>query len=191
MHCGPEYLLHGTDPVAHAVQHGVGDAKKIPQQFDCPLTILRGQARGDRRAQMVKFLSSSLRFSQSTKDRDRPMVLMRLSISAAKTAPDDLVVLKRRFSALVQGSSGLDQILRQKGIDTLLIVGTATNVCCESTLRDGMMMNYKCIMVSDANATHTDEEHNATLAAVAVRFGDVRTSEEVVALLNARPNASG
>jgi ureidoacrylate peracid hydrolase len=108
-----------------------------------------------------------------------------------KTAPDDLVVLKRRFSALVQGSSGLDQILRQKGIDTLLIVGTATNVCCESTLRDGMMMNYKCIMVSDANATHTDEEHNATLAAVAVRFGDVRTSEEVVALLNARPNASG
>ena len=35
-----------------------------------------------------------------------------------------LVVLKRRFSALVQGSSGLDQILRQKGIDTLLIVGT-------------------------------------------------------------------
>jgi ureidoacrylate peracid hydrolase len=105
-----------------------------------------------------------------------------------QTAPEDLVVLKRRFSALVQGSSGLDQILRQKGIDTLLIVGTATNVCCESTLRDGMMMNYKCIMVSDANATRTDEEHNATLATVAVLFGDVRSCEEVVALLNARPN---
>jgi ureidoacrylate peracid hydrolase len=54
-----------------------------------------------------------------------------------------------------------------------------------------MMMNYKCIMVSDASATHTDEEHTATLAAVVVRFGDVRTSEEVVALLNARPNALG
>ena len=105
-----------------------------------------------------------------------------------KTAPEDLVVLKRRFSALVQGSSGLDQILRHKSIDTLLIVGTATNVCCESTLRDGMMMNYKCIMVSDANATFTDEEHNATLGSVAARFGDVRTSAEVVALLNARPN---
>jgi ureidoacrylate peracid hydrolase len=101
----------------------------------------------------------------------------------------DTVVLKRRFSALVQGSSGLDQILRQKGIDTLIIVGTATNVCCESTLRDGMMMNYKCIMVADANATRTDEEHNATLATVAVIFGDVRTTEEVVALFNARPNA--
>ena len=106
-----------------------------------------------------------------------------------KTAPDDIVVLKRRFSAFVQGSSGLDQILRQRGIDTLVIVGTATNVCCESTLRDAMMMNYKCIMVSDANATRTDEEHNATLATVAVIFGDVRTTDEVVALLNARPNA--
>jgi ureidoacrylate peracid hydrolase len=108
-----------------------------------------------------------------------------------KVAADDLIVLKRRFSALVQGSSGLDQILRQNGIDTLVIVGTATNVCCESTLRDAMMMNYKCIMVSDANATRTDEEHNATLATVAVLFGDVRTSDEVVALLDARPNTSG
>jgi ureidoacrylate peracid hydrolase len=110
--------------------------------------------------------------------------------AALKMAPDDMVVFKRRFSALVQGSSGLDQILRQKGIDTLVIVGTATNVCCESTLRDGMMMNYKCIMVSDANATRTDEEHNATIATVAVIFGDVRTTDEVVALFHARPNAS-
>jgi ureidoacrylate peracid hydrolase len=109
--------------------------------------------------------------------------------ASLKTTPGDLVVLKRRFSALVQGSSGLDQIMRQKGIDTLLIVGTATNICCESTLRDGMMMNYKCIMVSDANATRTDEEHNATLAIVAVIFGDVRTTDEVVALLNAKANA--
>ena len=108
--------------------------------------------------------------------------------SGLTTAPDDLIVFKRRFSALVQGSSGLDQILRQKGIDTLIIVGTATNICCESTLRDGMMMNYKCIMVSDANATRTDEEHNATLATVAVIFGDVRATDEVLALLNARPN---
>jgi ureidoacrylate peracid hydrolase len=109
--------------------------------------------------------------------------------ASLNTNPNDVVVLKRRFSALVQGSSGLDQILRQRSIDTLIIAGTATNVCCESTLRDAMMMNYKCIMVSDANATRTDEEHNATLATVAVIFGDVRTTDEVIALLSARPNA--
>lgn len=103
--------------------------------------------------------------------------------------PDDLVIPKRRFSALVQGSSTLDTVLRQQGIDTLLIVGTATNVCCESTIRDGMMMNYKCIMVSDANACRTDEEHNATLATVAILFGDVRSTDEVIDMLATGSNA--
>lgn len=103
--------------------------------------------------------------------------------------PDDLVIPKRRFSALVQGSSTLDTVLRQQGIDTLLIVGTATNVCCESTIRDGMMMNYKCIMVSDANACRTDEEHNATLATVAILFGDVRPTDEVITMLATGSNA--
>ncbi|MEZ5817729.1 MAG: isochorismatase family cysteine hydrolase [Hyphomicrobiaceae bacterium] len=102
---------------------------------------------------------------------------------------EDLVVPKRRFSALVHGSSALDLILRQRGIDTLIIVGTATNVCCESTIRDAMMMNYKCIMVSDANAARTDEEHNATLATVAVMFGDVRSTDETIALIQAGSNA--
>ena len=103
--------------------------------------------------------------------------------------PEDLTVQKYRFSALVQGSSNLDAILRQRGIDSLVVVGTATNVCCESTVRDGMMMNYKCTMVSDANATFTDEEHNATLAGVMTRFGDVRSTAEVIALLRQMPNA--
>jgi ureidoacrylate peracid hydrolase len=103
--------------------------------------------------------------------------------SGLEVKPGDLTVLKHRFSALVQGSSNLDAILRQRGIDTMIIVGTATNVCCESTLRDGMMMNYKCIMVSDANAALSDEEHNMTLANVMVRFGDVRSTDEVIALL--------
>lgn len=109
--------------------------------------------------------------------------------SALDVQPDDLVISKRRFSALVQGSSSLDTVLRQQGIDTLLIVGTATNVCCESTIRDGMMMNYKCIMVSDANACRTDEEHNATLATVAILFGDVRSTDEVINMLATGSNA--
>src|SRR5437764_9520056 len=54
--------------------------------------------------------------------------------------PGDLRVRKYRFSALVQGASELDAILRARSVDTLIIVGTATNVCCESTARDAMML---------------------------------------------------
>src|SRR6516225_10673113 len=70
-------------------------------------------------------------------------------------AEGDLRVRKTRFSALIQGSSDLDAILRARGIDTLIVVGTATNVCCESTARDAMMLNYKVFFVSDANACRT------------------------------------
>jgi len=97
--------------------------------------------------------------------------------------PGDLTVRKTRFSALVQGASDLDAILRGRGIDTLIIVGTATNVCCESTARDAMMLNYKVFFVSDANACRTDEEHNATLAIMMIMFADVRSTDEMIALL--------
>ncbi len=97
--------------------------------------------------------------------------------------PHDLKVEKNRFSAFIQGSSDLDKLLKERGIDTVLVTGTVTNTCCESTARDAMMLNYKTVMVSDANAAATDEEHNATLANMLRIFGDVMSTDEVIARL--------
>jgi len=101
--------------------------------------------------------------------------------------PEDEVVQKYRFSAFVQGSSDLPRRLRAQGYDTVLITGTVTNVCCESSARDAMMLNFKTIMVSDANAARTDAEHNATLATFYAIFGDVMDT----ALLIERLEANG
>lgn len=95
----------------------------------------------------------------------------------------DPVIEKTKFSALVQGSSELHAFLQSKGIDTLLITGCLTDVCCESTARDGMMLNYKIIMVTDANAADTDADHNAALCAVYSTFGDIMPTDMVVDLL--------
>ena len=81
------------------------------------------------------------------------------------------------------GSSDIEDRLRERGIDTVIIVGTLTNVCCECSARDAMMRNFKVIFVADANATRTDEEHNATLGMMAQIFGDVRFTDETVQLL--------
>jgi len=94
--------------------------------------------------------------------------------------PEDAQITKKRYSAFIQGSSNIERHLRDRGIDTLLITGTATNVCCESTARDAMMLNFKVVMVADGLATHTDEEHNATLSSFYGQFGDVQTVDEVV-----------
>ncbi len=97
--------------------------------------------------------------------------------------PRDLKVEKSRFSAFIQGSSDLDKLLKARGIDTVLVTGTVTNTCCESTARDAMMLNYKTVMVSDANAATSDDEHNATLANMLRIFGDVMSTDEVIARL--------
>ncbi len=97
--------------------------------------------------------------------------------------PDDLVVEKTRFSAFIQGSSNLAEVLHARGIDTVIVTGTVTNVCCESTARDAMMLNFKTIMVTDGNAAMTDEEHNASLQAFYLTFGDVMSTDMLVASL--------
>jgi ureidoacrylate peracid hydrolase len=97
--------------------------------------------------------------------------------------PTDLFVKKVKYSAFIAGSSDIDTQLKRRGIDTLLITGTVTNVCCESTARDAMMLDYRVIMLSDGNASLTDDEHAASLNNFLIYFGDVMTGDEAIARL--------
>jgi ureidoacrylate peracid hydrolase len=95
----------------------------------------------------------------------------------------DLKVWKRRFGAFAPGASDLHDVLQARGVDTLIITGTASQVCCESTARDAMMLNYKVFFVADGNATFTDAEHNATLSAMAYTFCDVIESGMLIGMI--------
>jgi len=102
---------------------------------------------------------------------------------ALEVEAGDLMVEKNRFSAFIQGSSNLADVLRARSLDTLLITGTVTNVCCESTARDAMMLNLKTIMVTDGNAAVTDQDHNASLCAFYLTFGDIMSTDMLVTCL--------
>jgi ureidoacrylate peracid hydrolase len=97
--------------------------------------------------------------------------------------PQDVVVDKHRFSGFTPGTSTLDAVLKARGIDTVLITGTLTNCCCESTARDAMQLNYRVLIAADANAALSDGEHAATLHIMAMIFADLYSADEVVALL--------
>ena len=99
-------------------------------------------------------------------------------------------MLKNRYSALIPGSSQLERILRGMGIDTILIAGTKTNVCCESTARDAMMLDFKTVMVEDCCAALSDDERRAALENMIQQFGDVMTSKETVARLRGNANVA-
>jgi nicotinamidase-related amidase len=95
----------------------------------------------------------------------------------------DEILKKYRFSAFLPGASDLPERLRSRGFDTVLITGTVTNICCESSARDAMMSNFRVVMVSDANAASTPEEHAASLTAFYLTFGDVMDTDRVIHIL--------
>jgi ureidoacrylate peracid hydrolase len=94
--------------------------------------------------------------------------------------PDDLYVRKIMYSAMVPGSSELPEVLRSHGLELLLVAGTKTNVCCDSTARDASMMGHRVALLSDATATLSDAEHGAALDNFQISFGDVFTVEEAI-----------
>lgn len=97
----------------------------------------------------------------------------------------DLLVEKTAASAFFPGRSPLPELLQDRDIDTVLITGTVTNVCCEASARDASTLGYRVIMVADANAARRDEDHNATLYTIYRTFGDVRSTDEVIELIKA------
>ena len=97
------------------------------------------------------------------------------------TQESDWRFKKCRYSAF-HGSLGCTfaERLRAAGIEYLVIVGTATNICCESTARDAMMKNFKAVMISDATATRSDQEQVAALINMIQSFGDVYSTDELI-----------
>lgn len=103
--------------------------------------------------------------------------------SGLEYKPGEPVVSKNRFGAFIGSQGKLENVLRDRGIDTVLVTGTVTNICCETTAREAAMLSFKTVMVSDGNAGRTDEEHNATLATFLQAMGDVLSTEQIVKAL--------
>jgi biuret amidohydrolase len=96
----------------------------------------------------------------------------------------DLVLDKTRYSAFIPGASALDETLRARGIDTLIVTGTLTNCCCESTIRDAMQMGYRVIFAADASAAQDEGAQAATIAnLVSLYFADVCSVDEAITRL--------
>jgi ureidoacrylate peracid hydrolase len=100
--------------------------------------------------------------------------------------PDDIVIRKRRFSAFFQ--TDLEIILKnirgtERPVDTVIICGTVTNICCESTARDAFFRDYKVVFGTDICSAKTPESHNATLVNMEI-FGRNMDCESIISALN-------
>ena len=123
--------------------------------------------------------------------RDNPSVEI---IQALTPHPGDIVVDKLFYSGF--HNTDLDTILRARDVDTVVICGTVTNVCCESTVRDAVHREYKVVVVSDAcaampypdmgwGAVSAADVHRVTLTAIAHEFGEVTDCADIIERLSA------
>lgn len=92
----------------------------------------------------------------------------------------DEMVRKRAYSAFIR--TDLDRRLRDAGIKTLIMSGVATNVCVESTARDGFMLDYYIVYARDLMAAYDEKLHDNTLRNIKEHFGEVVTSEDILAI---------
>jgi ureidoacrylate peracid hydrolase len=92
--------------------------------------------------------------------------------------PGDIQLDKNRYGGFT--GTNLDLILRARGVKTIIMTGVATNVCVESTAREGFMLDYNVVMVGNACAASTRELHEGTLASVRGWFGRVESAEDVI-----------
>jgi len=94
--------------------------------------------------------------------------------------PGEAIIGKTNFSGFSGSGGALERHLRQAGCDTVLIAGTVTNVCCESTAREAAFANFRTIMVADANAGRSDTDNAVAFATFARAFGDVMSADEII-----------
>ena len=105
-------------------------------------------------------------------------------------APDDIVVNKPRYGAFF--ATDLELILRSRGIDTVIITGIATNICCETTAREAAQRDFRVLFLSDGTATKemngvpAEDLQRATCASLGMVFAQITTVDEVIGALQSR-----
>lgn len=94
---------------------------------------------------------------------------------------DEPVVVKKGFGGFHH--TALDTILRNHGVTTCVVCGVTTCICVSTTIRGGTELNYRMLIAKDAIAEAQREAHDAELKIFQRCFGDVLTSDEIIAML--------
>jgi nicotinamidase-related amidase len=105
-------------------------------------------------------------------------------VSEIYPAPDDLVIEKYGYGAF-HGTSLSDR-LRQKGVRSLMVTGTVTQICVEETAREAFHHGFRTTLVEDAVSSFAPELHRAALTNFAMKFGWVESSAAIIAAVGAR-----
>lgn len=109
-----------------------------------------------------------------------------------EVGPKDIMLYKPRYGSF--SGTDLDMLLRGNGIDSIIITGICTNICCETTAREAGMRDYHVFFTSDGTETFpagdltVEEIKKATLTTLGVAFAKIVSVDETIGLIRRASN---
>ena len=180
--CEPDGALHV--PSTAAIVPAIQELASTCRRAGMPVVYLRHIVRGD--GSDTGRMRDLYPDADQVLARDNPQVVI---IDELAPEAGDIVVDKLFYSGF--HGTDLDTVLRSRDVDTLMVCGTVTNVCCDTTIRDAVHREYKVISVSDANAAMpypdlgwgevtAEEVQKVALTTFAYEFGEVVSTKQLL-----------
>ena len=160
---------HAYLPTGKAVMDNVGKIVASFRKLDRPVIFTRHALLDDEDAGIMD------RWWNDTLRQNDPMSEI---VPELKPMDEDDVLRKTRYSAFV--GTDLDSRLRSAKVESVVITGVMTHLCCESTARDAFMRDYEVYVVVDGTASSEDELHVSSLRTLTDGFAIPVTTEEVL-----------
>jgi nicotinamidase-related amidase len=165
----------GMNPVPHTAAQVVENSKKLAEAFrahGAPVVYVR--------VDLNDFMKLPADHPQNLGDKPLPAVASEIAASAGFLA-SDILVTKRHWGAFA--GTDLEQQLKSRGVDTVVLTGISTNIGVESTARQGTGLGFAFVLVEDACSSQNAEHHHFAIENIFPRLARVRTTGEVLAAL--------
>ena len=165
----------GMNPAPHTATQVVENSRKLAEAFranGAPVVYIR-----------VDFNDfAKLPADQPTNLGDKPLPEVASEIAAsAGFQPGDILITKRHWGAFA--GTDLEQQLRSRGVDTVVLTGISTNIGVESTARQGTGLGFAFVLVEDACSSQNAEHHRFAFENIFPRLSLIRSTDEVLASL--------
>ena len=165
----------GMNPVPHTAAQVVENSKKLADAFrvhGAPVVYVR--------VDLNDFVNLPVDQPHNRGDKPLPAAASEIAPSAG-FQPGDILITKRHWGAFA--GTDLEQQLKSRGIDTVVLTGISTNVGVESTARQGTGLGFAFVVVEDACSAQSAEHHRFAFENIFPRLTRVRTTDEVLAAL--------
>jgi nicotinamidase-related amidase len=165
----------GMNSVPHTAAEVVENSKKLAEAFrvlGAPVVYVR--------VDLNDFMRIPVDQPPNLGDKPLPAAASEIAPSAGFQL-GDILVTKRHWGAFA--GTDLDQQLKSRGIDTVVLTGISTNGGVESTARQGTGLGFAFVLVEDACSSQNAEHHRFAFENIFPRLTRVRTTDEVLASL--------